>query len=927
MSFRNLQHLLKEVATREGTGQVICYPSGNTKRPICYSYYQLMQEAQRASWALRMREASTLSHGSPVLLHFDSHWDNIVWFWAVILAGCVPVMSTTLPQSSSLRTAHLDHLSRTLMDPLCLTRANLVSEFSEQESINPIVVESLDEQMVIPMEDFTASAPTDTAVMMLTSGSTGKSKAVCLSHGQILVALEGKLSVVPLRGKAFMNWIRLDHVASFIEIHLQAMFAHKDQVHVHSPDVLSSPTEFIVLIDRHRVTRTFAPNFFLAKLRAALQNEADGPSRQWDLSCLQYVASGGEANVARTCEEVSKLLINYGAPPNVIVPGFGMTETCAGAIFNTLCPQYDIAHKLEFAAVGVCMPGIDMRITDDSNTNTRLTPGKMGNLEVKGPVVFREYFNNPEATADSFSRDGWFKTGDRGVIDPKTGYLTLAGRLKETMIINGVKYSPYEVESVLDESKIPGLTPSFNCCFSSFPPGNETEVIFLVYLPTYAPEDMVARVQTTDAVSKVIMMATGSRPEVIPLPESLLQKSALGKLSRDRIKASYERGEYKAHQEINTEMVKLYRRLTWSPPKDEFERSILKIFVSSLGLHDDEFDVQTPIFDVGITSMELIKLKRDLEQHLDMVHEIPVITLMAASTVRELSNALRERETPRRTYSPLVTLQSEGSKTPLWLIHPGAGEVLVFLNLAKFIKDRPVHALRARGFNKNEKPFSSIDEAVHTYHSTIKEKQPHGPYALAGYCYGAMLAFEVSKRLEQNGDKVGFLGAFNLPPHIKLRMRCLDYRECLLHLAYFLDLMTETRSRELAEELKGLSREEEIFDEVMKNSSPTRLAELAFSKPDLMKWAWLAYDLHRVACDYDPSGSVESMDIFYCIPLAIAAASKEEWLNEHLSQWGDFTRSKPRFHDVPGRHYTMLLAENVFSFQKILRSALEARGL
>lgn len=59
------------------------------------------------------------------------------------------------------------------------------------------------------------------------------------------------------------------------------------------------------------------------------------------LNCLKYVASGGEANVVKTCDVVSQILSQYGAPVNVIVPGFGMTETGADAIFNTKCPIYD----------------------------------------------------------------------------------------------------------------------------------------------------------------------------------------------------------------------------------------------------------------------------------------------------------------------------------------------------------------------------------------------------------------------------------------------------------------------------------------------------------------------------------------------------------------------------------------------------------
>ena len=271
MAFKNLQHLLQEVSGQEPSGRLICYPLGNTEDPTTCNYKELMQHAQRASWSLRASSTgSELTPGSAVLLHFDSHWDNIIWFWAVILAGCVPVMSTTLPNNASLRTAHLDHLSNTLMKPLCLIRKNLVSEFSQQVSMKAVAVDSLNQQTVLPMKDFTESELGDTAAMMLTSGSTGKSKAVCLSHGQILAALEGKLSVVALHGESFLNWIRLDHVASLIEIHLQAILARKDQVHIHSTDVLSNPIRFIDLIDKHRVTRTFAPNSFLAKLRVAL---------------------------------------------------------------------------------------------------------------------------------------------------------------------------------------------------------------------------------------------------------------------------------------------------------------------------------------------------------------------------------------------------------------------------------------------------------------------------------------------------------------------------------------------------------------------------------------------------------------------------------------------------------------------------------
>ncbi|KAF9895404.1 hypothetical protein FE257_000310 [Aspergillus nanangensis] len=890
MPAKNLQHLLEEVALQQGSGRIICYPLGNTNKPeISCSYDQLFREAQCASWALRSRATSGIDPGSAILLHFNSPWDSIIWFWAVILAGCVPVMSTTLPHNSSLRKAHLAHLSRMLTNPLCLTRQALMTEFGEQNYIVPIVVESLDLEEALPMNNHLHATPSDTAVMMLTSGSTGNSKAVCLSHEQILAANTGKLSVIPLDQGSFMNWICLDHVAAIVEIHLQAMLAYKDQIHVHSPDLLSNPLEFINLINKHRVCRTFAPNFFLARINAALSSNKEDDLRKWDLSCLGYLASGGEANVTRTCEELSIHLLQYDAPRSVIVPGFGMTETCAGAIFNLDCPKYDIAQGSEFASVGSCMSGIEMRITDDTHPCHSVPQGEHGNLEVAGPVVFKEYFNNPTATNETFTSDGWFKTGDCGFTS-KTGYLTLSGRLKETMIINGVKHRPQEIECILDESNIPGLTPSFNCCFCSFPPGGETEEVCLVYLPTYAPEDMSSRVQTSDAISKAIIMSTGSRPRIIPLNQTLLQKSALGKLSRARIKESYEKGEYRIHQEINDEIVRLYRRVTRTPPRGELEERLLTIFHKSFELHGQDFDVQTPIFDLGITSIDLIKLKKNLEEHLDMVHEIPMVTLMTNSTVRNLSTALHKLKGPH-VYSPIVPLHEKAPR-----------------NLY-----RPVYAIRARGFNGDEIPFSDIQEAVRTYYSAIKQKQPWGPYALAGYSYGSILAFEVGKVLERHGDTVQFLGSFNLPPHIKTRMRQLEFKECLLHLAYFLDLMTEDRARELGDELTDSSKDA-VLDEVVRHSNQGRMTELTLSKSGLRRWACLAHALQSMAVDYEPSGSVATMDVFCCIPLAMVASSKQQWRDEHLSKWKDFTREEPKFHDVGGAHYTMLSPEHVFDF-------------
>ena len=108
---------------------------------------------------------------------------------------------------------------------------------------------------------------------------------------------------------------------------------------------------------------------------------------------------------------------------------------------------------------------------------------------------------------------------------------------------------------------------------------------------------------------------------------------------------------------------------------------------------------------------------------------------------------------------------STTSKTPLFLFHPGVGEIPVFLALVKHLPERPVYAFRAKGFNAGEGFFCSLEEMVSTYVSAIRTQQPHGPYALAGCSFGGMLAFATAKRLEAAGEQVSFCAIFNLPPH------------------------------------------------------------------------------------------------------------------------------------------------------------------
>ena len=1041
---QRLENLLDKCAG--GQASLILYKREEAP-PEYLSYRELRDEASLKARYLQHHHGVT--PGRIVLVHLHSHRANIIWFWASILAGGVPAMSTPLVNDRQGRISHLAHLQRLLLDPIVITSQELMdSDFAENVLLHIVAVDTgkIPKTMAAPVApsltddaavyvptrgDGSPSAhpeillngiPTDAtdghvetlsesivedlstrygktasnrfsnehskivsssgdstdssisgqheatcsgaasdsgyetsansvfkeevdgidspingvakgfieaqltslegvAALMLTSGSTGNAKAVCLTHEQILTACQGKLLHMPLPQDAvFLNWIGLDHVGSLIELHLTGMLVGCDQVHVPAANVIADPLIFLRLLSKHHVVRTFAPNFFLCKLQqrldAAMAHDTDGI----DLHRLLYLISGGEPNNVNTCVRISEHLRKLGAPTiGTITPGFGMTETCAGSIYSRNCPDVDVHAGTEFAALGKCVPGIEMRVTPATMDTDE------GSLEVRGPIVFQRYFNNAEATREAFTQDGWFRTGDTAMIDTN-GTLRLVGRSKELIIVNGVKYLPRELEEAIERAEIVGVARFFIVCFAHRPKDTSTEHIFVVYQREFNEDDSEARMDALQAIIRTIVLVAGARPRILPLAPGCLERTTLGKISRAKVRASLLRGEYEDQTIIDTQMLKAYREQHTVEPRNTTERRLMEVF-HSLDIGSIEMGIDTTFLDTGVTSIDLVRLKTAAEKSFGIT-EIPIITVMTNTTIRTLATAIKHLQVSRYnvTYNPVVTLQSNGSKTPLWLVHPGIGEMLVFLGLVQYFPDRPIYAMRARGLNPGEEVFSSLEEVITSYHRAIKAKQPHGPYAIAGYSYGSMLAFEIAKILEADADRVQFLGSFNLPPHIKSRMRRLDWTAGIVHIAHFCSIITEERSDELVHELCPLPHDEQVA-RLLAESDPQRCADLGLTHAGLHNWTDVSWSLQKMGWEYEPSGDVVHMDIFYCQPLKDVAHTREDYRKNHLNCWVNFVRDDLKFWEVDGEHYTMISPDHVTKFQQILKKALAARGL
>ncbi|KAK7913972.1 hypothetical protein PG985_011675 [Apiospora marii] len=951
---------LLDRAAATQSGHIAFYSQSNPDCPDVITYADLLGRAKVSLLADLLRhfiltypqenaglllQNGWASQGDVILLHLDSQQDYVVWFWSVIAAGAVPVVSTPLASDAVARDRHLQHLQRLLDFRTVITSSHLQSELGVINESRLVSIDNLSNCDTVPPEKQATDGITnghaitekeashcqqrhgttaDLAFLMLTSGSTGNSKAVELRHSRILQALDGKRKLLDTtENDVFLNWIGFDHVACVTEVHLHAMAICASQVHIEPKLAIKDPLIWLDKMSRHCVTISFAPNFFLAAVCKAASSGQSLP--KCDLSTVRHIVSGGEANTVGTGEAFNQLMEEMGAGPSVLRPAFGMTETCAGSIYHLDFPALEHGSGREFCSLGRSTDCMEMRIVGDDGTPAAC--GAPGNLEVRGPAVFQGYFNDPVNTQASFTDDGWFKTGDTGYLD-QTGNLMLSGRTKDSLIINGVKYFSHELEAAIEERAEPGLVTSYTSAFSTWPKGADSEEVVVTFRARQDITDAEFS-RTVSEIRTATLLYCSKKPlDVIPLPSTQLWKSSLGKLSRSALKAAYEQGKFKEHSAEAAKRLSFHRSSARLAPVTEMEKSVALAFSAEFDIPVAEVGVDDSLVDMGVDSIRLLRLKSRIQKQLGWDRDIPIGTLLTNPSIRDMAQALSSSEKASSEYDPVVVLQSGESRSPpIWFIHPGLGEILVFLNISTYFSDRHVYALRAPGFNAGEEMFSSIDHMTSVYMDSILKHQPEGPYVLIGYSFGSMIAFETTKKLEAAGHHVGFMGSLNGPPHIKWRMVQLDWCELFLNLAYFLGFLTESEAVARSPEYRHHPKPE-ILARILADVPPARLRELDLTAAKLERWADISAGLQGLAHHYNPVGTVRHIDVFYARPLLAVGRDKGRWLRDHLRPWEGFARDGGvRFHDSPGAHYTMLDAGHVFEMQKVLRAALKGRGV
>lgn len=488
-----------------------------------------------------------------------------------------------------------------------------------------------------------------------------------------------------------------------------------------------------------------------------------------------------------TAVAFADLLEKFGASRDALRAGFGMSETGAGCMYDIRpIPKLVAPESPKYLSLGKSCVSLEARVVDPI-TLSACSTGAAGHLQVRGPQVFREYFGNPLATKESFT-DGWFTTGDVAEMD-QDGNCSLVGREKDCLNINGVKYLPQDIEHYVEDAGIDGVKHSYVFVCPMRLENADTETYSVFYQHQLAVEHDLDRDQirsvniTSIAVKKACTIFCSLSPHtVLPLPRTSFVKTALGKVSRSQLAKFYIQGNFKDIQSTFT----LHDHFAEQHPTDRLlsplDKTVADIMASTFSIDPSVMRRSQNIFDLGASSVHLIRLKQSIQGRLFLT-DLPTVEMLKRPQIGELCDYLATLTSPRceavfppvSSYQPLVCLNHNGSKPPLFLVHPGVGEILVFLRLASVLNDdRPIYGIRARGFDHSEAPFETFEEMLVEYTSSIEKAYPNGPYYIAGYSFGGVVAFEIGKKLEAKGRKVDFVGILNLPPHIQFRSEYID---------------------------------------------------------------------------------------------------------------------------------------------------------
>ncbi|WNG46961.1 amino acid adenylation domain-containing protein [Archangium minus] len=825
------------------------------------SYGELRTRARKLAHRLR-REGVGPEVRVGVLL--EKSVEAVVAFWGIQLAGgvYVPLEAVQPPE-------RLAWMAEDASVHAVVTRRGLEARCQLSKGVRVVRVEDVGDEEAGALE--AGVQPDNAAYILYTSGSTGRPKGVVVTHEGACDLVRGKAGAFGVGAESrVLQFSSLGFDVSLWD-YLLAL-AVGGTLYVPSGGKVPLGEELRRELVEGAVTVLALPPSVLALLP------------QEGLEHLRVVMAAGEA-----CPP--ELVERWGRGRR-FVNGYGPTEVSVLATWEECEPGQGrppigrpLANTRTYVLDGAMRP---------------VPPGVAGELYLGGPGLARGYVGRPELTAERFVPDALsgepgarlYRTGDvvRWRADGRLDYL---GRADAQVKVNGVRVEPGEVETVLRE--LTGAKQAHVRAWKS-PSGESRLVAYVVPGESTPREERELRARLRQRLMEAMVPSVCVYLEALPLTSS-------GKVDGRALPAPEE-----AHRPGRGETV---------APRDELERELVHLWEEVLGVRP--VGVTDSFFELGGQSLLAVRLVARLQERLGRA--VPLAALFEGPTVETLAARLRAG-IPASVQGNRVTLQPQGSLTPVFWVHPVGGNVLCYAELARRLGTvRPFHALQATGLDGREAPLESVEEMARRYVEQVRAVQPEGPYLLGGWSLGGTVAFEMARTLRRQGQEVGLLVLLDSfapaesPPQE-------EPDEATLLAGFAADL-ARSAGREVSlspESLAGLSPEERIRA-LWTHAREAGLLPPATGVEELRVLLEVARANLRAVARYRPepfSGPVK---------LLRAREARRRTGVDPTHGWGRLISTGLAVEDIPGDHHSILRAPHVGELaERLGRWLAEADG-
>jgi amino acid adenylation domain-containing protein len=671
------------------------------------TYAQLNQRAnQLAHYLIQLG----VKPGVSVAVCIEPSLEIVVCLLAIFKAG-----GTYLPLDPTYPTERLDVILTEAQPKLLLAQASLSGKLPPNSAVCLCV--DTDWAVLEPM-------PTDnpdieielnqTAYIIYTSGTTGKPKGVMVSYGNLIHYIRVAQAEFRFDASIVMPAIaRFTFSITFFEL-LSPLVAGGQLIVLERDHIL----DFKRLVQTlSQATVVHASPSLLRKLLRYIQDNAIDPSQ---FQSLTHMSSGGDMVTPDVLEGLRRVF-----PSAELFVIYGCSEiSCMGCFYPVPTGQ-----RITQTRVGRPFDNVGIRLYDPQQN---LVPiGVVGEIYFSGGGISQGYLSQSELTAEKFVEIGgtqFYRTGDLGRWD-SAGNLEILGRSDFQVKIRGIRIELGEIETTLRQiagvrEGVIAARPLWN--------GELGLVAYVVLDPANTPAIAQIRHRLQSTLPDYMIPAAFVVLEALPL-------NLNGKLDR------------KALPDPTPE--NLAHLKPYVPPRNPWEQKLAEIWQTILGI--SPISIQDSFFEVGGDSLLAVNLMMAIEK--EFTKTLPLSTLLTEPTIEQLAVLLSQAGQLDNRES-LVLIREGGSKPPLFLVHDGEGETLLYRNLAyRLSPDHAVYGLQP--YSRDGFPIlhTRVLEMAEYYTEQIRKVQPEGPYLLGGLCVGGFLAFEMARLLQKQGQTIGLV--------------------------------------------------------------------------------------------------------------------------------------------------------------------------